>query len=366
MKLSISTETLKEMVSKAAKGVGNNKLMPISSLMSIKMQEGNVVIITTDGYNYLYVKHENKGDDFNVTIEADKFIKLIGKQTCEKITMSVSENALEIKGDGNYKIDIPVDPATGEFIQYPDPMSEIVLDESTCNEVELATIKDVISTCKPSVAVTMEEIAYTGYFAGEKVMTTNNFVAASTNAKLFSENVLIPSEYMDLLSVITSEKVSSYIVGDNIICTSPDCDVFGTAMEELDEFPNEALDELFNKNVSCFCEISKGSLLATLDRIALFVGAYDEDVVNFTFTKDGLQVSSVQSNGIEIVPYLDNKDFVPFDCAVNVRVLIDELKAYPSDTVLMYYGDDTIIKLVDGDTVFSIALIEKESIEEGE
>lgn len=364
MKLTISTEALKEMVSRAAKGVGNNKLLPISSLMSIKTQNNKLVITTTNGYNFLYIKRDYEGEEFSITIEADKFIKLIGKQTCDKITMQVSDNALAIKGDGNYKIDIPVDPATGEFIQYPDPMSEIELDENACKEINLSTIKEVINTCKASLAVTMEDPSHTGYYVGEKVATTNNLVATTMNAQLFSETVLVPSDYMDLLMVMTNEKIASYVVGDTIVCTSPDCVVYGTAMEELDEFPFEAIEELSNENMDSYCKVVKNSLLATLDRIALFVDVYDEDVVHFVFAKDGLHISSVQSNGVEVVPYSGKDEVTPYECSLNVRVLVDEIKSYQPDEVLIYYGSDNSIKLVDGDTIFNIALIQNEGEEE--
>ena len=48
MKLSIKTEKLKEMVSRSIKGVGNNKLIPLTSLMAIELKDGKLTLITTD------------------------------------------------------------------------------------------------------------------------------------------------------------------------------------------------------------------------------------------------------------------------------------------------------------------------------
>ena len=124
MKLTLKTEKLKEMVSRAVKGAGNNKLIPITSLMAIELENGTLSIITTDATNYLYVKEEHVvGQDFWVTVPVDVFSKLVARMTCENITLDLNTElgVLSIKGNGNYKIELPLDE-DGNLIKYPDPL----------------------------------------------------------------------------------------------------------------------------------------------------------------------------------------------------------------------------------------------------
>ena len=62
MELKIKTSELQEMVGKAAKCVSNNKLIPLTSLMSIKVEDNLLTLTTTDATNYFYVSKPEKVD----------------------------------------------------------------------------------------------------------------------------------------------------------------------------------------------------------------------------------------------------------------------------------------------------------------
>ena len=90
MSVSISTVKLQEAVSKAIKGVGNNKLIPLTSLMCVEVINSEMTLITTDATNYLYVKENVNSDDFYAVIDANTFAKLISKMTCENVVLNIS------------------------------------------------------------------------------------------------------------------------------------------------------------------------------------------------------------------------------------------------------------------------------------
>ena len=107
MKLTLKTEKLKEMVSRAVKGVGNNKLIPITSLMAIEVKDNVLTLITTDATNYLYIIEDKViGDDFYAVVDANVFAKLISKMTCESVTLEITSGVytLVVKGNGDYKM----------------------------------------------------------------------------------------------------------------------------------------------------------------------------------------------------------------------------------------------------------------------
>lgn len=361
MKLTMNTKRLQELISRSIKGVGNNKLIPITSLMAVELKDSVLTLITTDATNYLYVKEEKvAGDDFYVVVDANQFSKLISKMTCENIVLSVKEGiwVLEIKGNGNYRIELPLDE-DGHPIIYPDPYSKLSNYEDY-GIINKTTVNVILDSIKPSLAVTLENPCYTGYYIGERVVATDACKIADLNVKLFDVPVLISSEMMDLLSVMSAEKIEVYRVGDDIIFVTSDCIVLGKILDGFEDFAIEAITELIDTDYNSCCKVPKNALLQLLDRLVLFVGPYDKNAVCLTFTDRGLQVSSLATSGVEMIDYVASENFKDFTCSIDINMLIQEVKAIKNEVIELYYGDDNAIKLVDGNITLIVALLEDE------
>lgn len=361
MKVTLNTTKLKEMVARAIKGVGNNKLIPLTSLMAIELKDSVLTLITTDATNYLYIKEDKVvGDDFYVVVDANQFSKLVSKMTSENITLSVKENVwiLEVKGNGNYRIELPLDE-NGQPIKYPDPNSSLTAVKD-CGTVNRTTIQVILDTLKPSLALTLENPCYTGYYVGDRVVATDACKIADMNVELFDEPTLISSEMMDLLAVMSAEKIKVDRVNDSLVFSTPDCIVYGKVLDGIDDFAIDAITELVNTEYNSCCKVSKNVLLQVLDRLSLFVGPYDKNAIILTFTKDGLQISSLATSGVEMVSYTGSDNFTEFTCPIDVNMFMQEVKAIQSDVIELYYGDDNAVKLVDGNITIIVALLEEE------
>ena len=359
MKLTMGTEKLKEMVSRAIKGVGNNKLIPLTSLMAIEVKDDKLTLITTDATNYLYIIEDKiVADDFYVVIDANTFSKLISKMTCENVTLNLKESVqiLEVKGNGNYKIELPLDE-NGQPIKYPDPYSKLaeVQDAGTINR---STIQVILETIKPALATTLENPCYTGYYMKDKVVATDTYKIASMEVPMFEEAKLISPELLNLLAVMTAEKIKVDICGNDIIYSTPDCIVCGKFMEGIEDYAIDAISDLVDTEFNSFCSVPKSALMQLLDRLSLFVGTYDKNAIQLTFTRDGLQVSSKAENGIEIINYIASDNFKDFTCQIDIQMLTQEVKAISNDVIEMYYGEDNAIKMTDGNITIIVALLE--------
>ena len=365
MKLKVSTEILKELVTRAAKGMGNEKNIPVTSLMALRFENNKLTLITTDATNFLYVSAAvNSADDFNVVVNGEQFSKLISKMTCEKVELEITTNFLQVKGNGVYQLELPLD-VDGEFVKYPDPMAEIILDENDRNEVNLSAIKTILDSCKSSLAITMENPCYTGYYAGDKVVTTNNYTMSALDANLFGKDVLVSPDYMNLLGLMTEEKFSAYILDNKIICTSPDCVVYGTWMvDDIGDFPIDGIKDYVAQDLENKCTINKSELRSVLDRIALFVSPYDDSAIRLTFSDGGLNVESKQSNGIETIAYTSDTEAKPFTGMMDIKEFTNLIKSYPDGDVKFQYGDEKALKLTAGNLAFVIAWIVDEESEE--
>lgn len=363
MKITMKTEKLKEMVARAVKGVGNNKLIPLTSLICISRSADEVCLTTTDASNYLYVYDTVPGEEFYAVVDANVFSKLISKMTSENVSLQIKNSSLEVKGNGTYKIELPLDE-NGEYIKYPDPYESLREDVEDIGIVNRTTVQVILDTIKPALSTSMDEPQYTGYYVGENVVGTDTSKIASLAVHMFDTPMLISPETMNLLAVMASEKIKVRAYEDNIIFVTEDCIVVGHKMEGIEDFSIEPIMEFVETEFDSSCSVPKGALMQLLDRLSLFVGPYDEDAVDLTFTNQGLQVSSKATNGIEIIEYVASKNFSDFTGSININMLMSAVKSVASDVVEIYYGTDNAIKIVDGNITIVMALNEEETVDD--
>lgn len=361
MKLSMSTSTLQSMVAKATKGASCNKLIPLTGLMAIELKNHKLTLTTTDANNYLYIKQSHvDGDYFYVVVQVDIFAKLIARLTCETVTLTLKSHKLVVNGNGEYSIELPLDE-DGELIKYPNPLEKMILTD--CDEINLSTINLILNTAKVSLATTMEVPCYTGYYIGKRIIATDTCQICGINIKLLSMPALISSEMMDLMGVMTDEKICVYRDDDVIVFESGNCTIYGHVMDSIENYQVEAITELLETEFNSSCKLPKSAMLQLLDRLALFVGVYDKNGIYLTFTNEGLVISSKQSNSSELIKYLDSKDFADFTCCIDIEMLRSQIKANTGDSIEVQYGEDNAIKMTDGNVTQILALLEDDRVE---
>lgn len=360
--MKIKTSILQEMVSKAVKGASNNKMIPISSFIGIEIKKGTLTLMTTDGSNQLRVSKKLEGDsvDFYSVVDVDKFSKLVGKTTSEFIELNNKDNYLEFKGNGTYKLDIPVNEE-GEIVKFPSIGLEVIENEKAI-ELPIEKLKSIISTLKVSVAKTMEVPCLTGYYISDKSVATDRQMMGYIKDSIIDEPILISSEMAELLQLLEGETVNLlkednklYFATDNIL-------IYGKQLEGIDKYPVSQIEQLMSLNYKYSVKCSKQDLLNVLDRMSLFVGNYDKNGVILTFSNDGLQVTSQESNATEIIE-LDtdaNVDYEEFSCLIDIEMLKSQVQKNISDIIEIHYGQAQSIILVEGNTTTFICLLEKE------
>lgn len=362
MKLTMNTSVLQGLVSRAMKGASCNRMIPLTGLMSIELKDHTLTLTTTDATNYLYVmEHKVDGDDFYVVVQADIFSKLIARLTCEKVSLELKKHSLTVVGNGEYSIELPLDEE-GELIKYPNPATNFVKGKAT--EVNLSTIKLILSTAKVSLATTLDVPCYTGYFVGHKIIATDTCQICGIDIDLFSQPALISAEMMALLDVMTNEKIKVYRDADTMMFETLDCVVYGKTMDCLDDFQIDAIDSLLGEEFDSACRLSKSALLQLLDRLSLFVGVYDKNGIYLTFTRDGLMITSKQANSSEVIKYIESDNFQNFTCCVDIEMLRSLIKANTCDSIEVQYGEDNAIKLTDGNVTQILALLEDDRMSE--
>lgn len=363
MKLTINTAQFQNMVAKAVKGAGMNSDLFITQLMSIKLEKNLLTLETTDNNNYLYVRADKvPGEDFSVVVQADKFSKLISKLTCENVTLEVKSkegelDKLVVKGNGKYVLELPYDEE-GELIDFPDPVEEKNNEGDFWNstELQLSTIKHILSTAKAALLVGKDDMCYADYYCGDRVVATDTYKICGIDIKLFDEPKLISPQLMDLLDVISTETILVRHKDDIVIFETGEVIVYGTVDEGIEDYKIDAISGLIDEQFPSSCKIEKQPLVQMLDRLSLFVDVFDKNSVYLTFTKEGLMVSSKQDSGSETIPYKESQNFNDYTCCLDIDLFKTQVKAYQSDVIEILYGKENSIKFVLGNTKQIIAL----------
>ena len=347
------------MVSRAIKGCSNDKMIPITGFMSIDLSEHRLTFTTTDAINYLYVSEDKiDGEDFNVVVPAETFSKLISKMTSENISLELTGEELKVIGNGNYTIELPLDEE-GELVKFPNPLDAFDIKSAQAKyEVNLTTIQQLLTVNKPALDTNNDGSCYTGYYVGENVVSTDSYKICGTGIKLFDEPILIRPEMMDLLDVMTSEKIGVYIDGNTVVFASEGCVVYGKTLEGIEDYSIDAISGLLDLDFPSECSVSKDVILQALDRLSLFIGPYDKNGIYMTFTKEGILLSSKKSSGAETVPYKTSDNFKEFTACINIDMLQTQIKAHVLDEIKICYGLDNAIKIIDGNVTQIIAFIE--------
>lgn len=358
--MKVVSSRMKDAVNKAIKGAGFNNLIPITSMIGIKLEGGKLRLFTTDMTNTLCIIIDKvSGVDMDITVDADKFGKLIAKTTSEDIELIVIDDVLSVKANGTYKIPLISDEEG--LVTFP-ALSET---KGKTTNVKLTSIMQAYNINKSALAKTLENPALTGYYCGDMVISTDANVITFNDFKMFEQDepLLISPQLMQLLTLNKQEDIK--LIADKTLLTfiADDMVVQGAVMEGIEDFPADDVKAYLDEAFTSSCKVPKDLLLATLGRLALFIEPYDKNGAYFTFGRKGINIHSKKDASTEIINYVESKNFEPFMCCVDIPMLKEQLQANPDDTVKICYGNENALKIESGKVTQVIALLEDEDLD---
>ena len=361
MELKIKTKALQEMVGKAITCASNNKLIPLTSLMNVKVRNNTLTLTTTNASCYFYVSYNEKVDceDFEVSILADIFTKLIQKTTSEFTTLSIDGGVLNVTGNGNYKIELPLDE-NGGVIKFPNKLP--AMEPPVDGGIKLSTVNFILKYNKPSLAVSMELPSITCYYCGDKIVTSDRFKICTSDIKVFDNPQLITPQVMELLGVMSEETINYHMSETEMIFWDSNETVYTPITEGIDTFPLQAILGFVNGEFKSKCKVSRTAVSDVLDRLSLFVSPYDKKGIYLTFTKDGIMFSSKKSSGKELIPYVSNENFEDYTCCIDVEMLKTQVNTQEGEYLDISFGSPMAIRLVHENVTQVVALMQDEGV----
>lgn len=359
--ITLNTTLLQSMTLKASRGASNNKMLPITSMMAIVVEQGDglskISLCTTDGTNYLYILNTMpKTDDLYVVVPQDQFSKLISKITTETVTLNLDNDKLVVKGNGIYNIELPLDE-NGELVKFPNPVKNI--DKGEEKVINSNSIKSILTHNKPSLLTEYDVPCYTGYYMDKDgVLTTDTYTLCSNEINLFDTPVLVNKETLDLLDIMAESEIKVVSTDKCLVFSTPTCVVYSVKMPSVNEFNVDTLRKLVNVAHTSMVKLHKNTLIGALDRLSLFIGRYDKNKIILNFKQNELEISSSSTSGVEKIPYKESENAGEQTCAISIDLLLPQLKAQEGDIIELWYGAGSSIKMVDGDVSHIVALME--------
>jgi DNA polymerase III sliding clamp (beta) subunit (PCNA family) len=368
-KLTVKTAIMQKLLNKVMKGVLDSPLLPITSMLGIKLEDGLLSISAYDKLNYIKVKEEHVvGDNFEITVLAERFNKIIQKTTSEDITLINKVDHLELKGNGNYKLELPIDPSTNDVVKFPN-IPQIQGERSA---VDLKTIRAVLDYNKLALSRSGDIVARTGYYCADKVMTTNNEIIVLNDVKVLDKPFLASRELFVLLSTLSDETVSILRKDKEIVFVTKDVVIYSMELEEATAFQYDVFLQYVALAPQSSCKLAKALLLDVMDRVSLFINKQDNDVLKFKFTQAGLEVSSKSETGNELIPYAKSTNFGNFECYVIYNYIKEIIAAQKDVTaaeekreacVELQYGNESVLKIIGDNVQYALALVSEDVVQ---
>jgi len=361
MSFSVSTSVLQRLVTKVQRGASNNKLLPLTSFVSISLKDNKLKLTTTDMTNYVTATEYNvTGNDFSVVVSLESFGKLVGKTTTQEIVLELTENSLQFIGNGTYNIDLPLNEE-GEPVKFPmyefTPTYEAV-------DVKYQDIKSIITANKSCLASDMSQPVLTYYYCGnDNVISADQYNICINNVQLFNEPVLISNIMMDLVALFGDDTITVTRNDSAIMFSSPTYCVYGKLFTDLDSYPSEPIQAYLSTQFEYNCKVSRELLLGAIDRLSIFMDKLDSGKLIFEFTDSSVTIYNANRTSHETIKYLNSTDMTRtgnFTCNVNSELIHSQLVSNSDDNLDIYYGEEPggCIKIVDNDIVKITSLME--------
>ena len=351
--MKVNTQILKDMLSKVNSCKPSN-ILEITNYYQLQTIDNGIALSATDGVNYITVKHEAQCDqDIDVIVKGDQFSKLIMKTTKDTVDLKVTENYLQVKGNGTYKVEIVSDEI------YPTPEFE----GDKVYKVSFDTLSKSITGGKNAKSnVPTDGVLFSYLIRNKFVITADAIKVYSRDIKgkgLEDLQILIPPTLANLLLVLDTEQVQIVVnedvttlqaIGDNVVIT-------GALAEGADEYPN--VEPLLAGEYPNVVELDVKQVLEALDRLNLFIGLYDKGIIDLVFTGESLTLATV-GKSVETVPYIHPIDDVEFAVSVNSTYLKDLFSAAEGSNIKLCFGYDETIKLITDDSTMLLATADEE------
>ena len=338
--LELETSFLKDLISRASKGAGKDKLLAKSELVFIKVENNEIRLFTTDGSTDLeIVKPFTYEGKFSVVTDITPFQRLIEKTTTKtvKLEMDLERSVLSFEGNGSYEFPIYLEggrPVSYPILEIPDVPSKTLSVE---------TLRTILKLNGGSVSKDLSiGIQYSGYyFYPNGVDTSDRQSGCRTLTDLDVGSFMLPARTMNLLDSVVAPTVEWFVSEGEVVIKADDMIIYSQKMEHavMQRFPHETLNKLLEDEFSNKIVVNRNELIQAVERLIVFRKVeFGVPAITLHFDKDFLGVLSGSGTGIETIYCERDEDRIVVDIMVNGELLKSLLQTCQKEMIDICYN----------------------------
>ncbi len=294
MQATIKTRELQRMASQVSRGVGNSKILPVTQYLQLQV-EGNRLDITATNTS-TYVTARGLVDDpqsGTIVVKADQFLKLCGKIDVEAVRLASTDKSLTIHANGTYR--------QAAYAEMPFPVWQ-GRDLAPLGELNSTVLKKALRINQAGVSDDLIQPQLTGYWWGDKLVTTDNTRCCVTKIELtMAPPRLMSGGLADLLLQFLDDETVTIEGGDHCFqFTAPSLQVRGPELFGIEGFP--VVSRLVNRQRVHTRTLQRGSFLSALERVHLFTDPMRGHGLLLKWEDGGLEVGDLDWQTHELVP----------------------------------------------------------------
>lgn len=253
----------------------------VSDMLELKATAGCLYLMVTNNEYFVKVKLNVDSDEsFIAIVSARLFLSLISKITTEEIELSIRNNFLIIKANGEYKLPMPNINDTTELseIKIMNVVKQFKISSDILSSIVLYNSKELnIDTF--SIKIPAQKMFYIDQ---EGCITFTTGACVNTFSLAEPLKILLPLKIVKLFKLFNNEEVS-FTLGYDLTSSSISYTkvkfessnisisaIIVSTKSLVDSVPVDAIRERANTNYPYTININKDLLLQALNRLLLF------------------------------------------------------------------------------------------------
>jgi len=310
----VRCEDLRQASRKILAAVDSNELSKVTESLQLKSEGSNLYLSVTNGDYFVKIKIEMDSPlTFHATVNANLFLKLISQITTDTIEFTVTDTALQLKGNGEYQL--PLIFLNDELVTLPEininnPTVNFSIDGSILNSIAVFNSKELEKGPPRMPAQNyfyMDEQGCITYRTGACVnsFTLKQPTKLLLNARLVKLFKLFKEE--DVNFTLGYDNISNDIIQTKVKFETSDVSI--TAILSCDDtllnsVPVTAIRDRAYSEYPYSINVNKEGLTQALNRLSLFAPiGNDEPNYIFNFDTDRVIIYDPNKENYEEVYY---------------------------------------------------------------
>lgn len=355
----INSEKLKSVSQKILTAVDSNELSILTETLELKSTNNILYMNVTNKEYYARIKLElTDSEDFHATVNANLFLKLVAQITTTDIELSVNNNYLLVKGNGEYKLPLIFD--NNALLELPEikinnPVKTFNISTDILDSILTYNSKELL---RGTISKPVQKLYY---IDNQGAITFTS--GACVNSFTLTEpiKILLNNRIVKLFKLFDNGDVKFTLgydnISDDIIQTKvkfETSDIVLTAIISCDDtllnsVPVSGIRNRANNNYEFSVNIDKNLLLQTINRLMLFTAVKNtvKPYSLFRFEPNQVIVYDVDKDNNEKIPYT-NSISGTYEATLDIVDLKAVLDNCSEQYITLNFGDHQAVILARG------------------